>query len=132
MLKNRIIILFALLVGVLSFVGVAAQDAAKIPGSGMITGPADGSASELNGAGATFPKPLYDYLFAADGSVYNKLTGLKVNYQAIGSSGGINGITDNSVDFGASDGPMSDDQLKAAADKGGPVLHIPMTAGGVA
>ncbi|MEO8609971.1 MAG: phosphate ABC transporter substrate-binding protein PstS [Chloroflexota bacterium] len=132
MLKNRLIVLFALLVGILSFAGVAAQDMTEVPGSGTITGPVDGAATELNGAGATFPKPLYDILFAAEGSNYNTLTGLKVNYQAIGSSGGINGISDNSVDFGASDGPMSDDQLTAAEANGGPVLHIPATMGGVA
>lgn len=132
MLKNRIVVLFALLVGILSFAGVAAQDAAAVPGSGAITGPIDGAATELNGAGATFPKPLYDILFAAEGSQYNTLTGVKVNYQAIGSSGGINGITDNSVDFGATDGFMSDDQLAAAEANGGPVLHIPASMGGVA
>jgi phosphate transport system substrate-binding protein len=130
MSRNRAVILFALLLLVVPFMGVLAQD--TIPGSGAITGPVDGAATELNGAGATFPKPLYDYLFAAEGSVYNTLTGLKVNYQAIGSSGGINGVTDNSVDFGASDGFMNDDQLAAADANGGPVLHIPMAAGGVA
>jgi phosphate transport system substrate-binding protein len=97
----------------------------EIPGSGLITGPADGEAKTLNGAGATFPKPLYDQWIAA----YNKLTGVQINYQAIGSGGGIQGISDESVDFGASDGPMTDDQLAQA--KGGPILHIPMTLGGV-
>ncbi len=132
-MKNRIIILLGcLLLGVISIVSVAAQDGMEIPGSGLVTGPLDGEATELNGAGATFPKPLYDILFAAEGSYYNTLTGVQVNYQAIGSGGGINAITDNSVDFGASDGPMTDDQLANAEANGGPVLHIPMTMGGVA
>jgi phosphate transport system substrate-binding protein len=141
-MKNRVLALLAVLLLALPLM-VAAQDATPaataemteggaITGTGKITGPLDSEAKELNGAGATFPKPLYDIWFAAEGSAYNKLTGVKINYQAIGSGGGINGITDNSVDFGASDGPMNDDQLKKAADNGGPVLHIPMTLGGVA
>ncbi len=101
-----------------------AQDG-SIPGAGLITGPVDGESNTLNGAGATFPKPLYDQWVAQ----YNELTGVQINYQAIGSGGGIQGISDQSVDFGASDGPMTDDQLAQA--KGGALLHIPMTMGGV-
>lgn len=96
-----------------------------IPGSGKITGPADGEAKKLNGAGATFPAVLYSKWF----SEYAKLTGVEINYQSIGSGGGIKSISDQTVDFGASDGPMTDDQLKAA--KGGPILHIPAALGGV-
>src|SRR6185503_5105168 len=92
----------------------AAQDATPevtpVPGSGLVTGPADGELQSLNGAGATFPAPLYTAWFAD----YATLTGVQVNYQAIGSGGGIRGVTDGSVDFGASDGPMSDDQLTEA------------------
>jgi len=80
----------------------------------------------MNGAGATFPAVLYTKWF----SEYEKVTGVKVNYQAIGSGGGIKGITDMTVDFGATDGPMTDAQLKDA-EKGGLVLHIPMTLGAV-
>jgi phosphate transport system substrate-binding protein len=136
-MKKRVLALLAVLLLALPLMA-AAQDATPeatmeaIPGTGKITGPVDNEAKELNGAGATFPKPLYDIWFAAEGSAYNKLTGVKINYQAIGSGGGINGITDNSVDFGASDGPMNDDQLAKAEANGGPVLHIPMTLGGVA
>ena len=79
----------------------------------------------LNGAGATFPAPLYTKWF----DEYRKLTGVEVNYQAIGSGGGIKGISDRTADFGASDGPMTDEQLKAA--RGGEILHIPMTLGAV-
>ncbi|MEP7285426.1 MAG: phosphate ABC transporter substrate-binding protein PstS [Chloroflexota bacterium] len=96
-----------------------------VPNTGKITGPADGEAKALTGAGATFPVPLYTKWF----SEYEKVTGVKVNYQGIGSGGGIKGISDQTLDFGASDGPMTDDQLKAA--KGGAILHIAMTMGGV-
>jgi phosphate transport system substrate-binding protein len=98
---------------------------ANVPGSGQITGPLDGETKALNGAGATFPVPLYTKWF----SEYEKLTGVKINYQGIGSGGGIKGISDQTLDFGASDGPLTDDQLKAA--KGGLVLHIATALGGV-
>jgi phosphate transport system substrate-binding protein len=77
----------------------------------------------LNGAGATFPAPLYTKWF----SEYAKNTGVQINYQAIGSGGGIKAITDKTVDFGASDGILTDAQQAAAPD----VLHIPMTSGSV-
>lgn len=102
-----------------------AATATPIPGTGKITGALDGEAKSLNGAGATFPAVLYSKWFA----VYAELTGVKINYQPIGSGGGIKAISDMTVDFGASDGPMSDDQLKAA--KGGEILHIPMALGAV-
>ncbi|MBI4181104.1 MAG: phosphate ABC transporter substrate-binding protein PstS [Chloroflexi bacterium] len=79
----------------------------------------------LNGAGATFPYPLYSKWF----DEYNKLTGVQVNYQSIGSGGGIQQITAGTVDFGASDGVMTDGQVAAAEAAGGPILHIPMTSG---
>ena len=82
----------------------------------------------LTGAGATFPAPLYTKWF----DEYNKLTGVKVNYQPIGSGGGISQITEGTVDFGASDGIMTETQLTKAESKNGPILHIPMTSGSVA
>ena len=82
----------------------------------------------LNGAGATFPAPLYTKWF----DEYAKLTGIKINYQSVGSGAGINQITANTVDFGASDGIMTDAQIAAAQAAGGPILHIPMTIGPVA
>jgi phosphate transport system substrate-binding protein len=94
-------------------------------GLGVVKGPFEGEAKGLNGAGATFPAPLYSKWFEE----YKKLTSVEVNYQAIGSGGGIKAISDQTADFGATDGPMTDDQLKAA--KGGEVLHIPMTLGAV-
>src|ERR1700694_2491299 len=62
----------------------------------------------LLGAGATFPNPLYSKMFAE----YNAKTGIEVNYQSIGSGGGILQLTNKTVDFGASDGPMNDEQTQ--------------------
>ncbi len=81
-------------------------------------------ASELTAAGATFPAPIYTKWV----SEYNKLTGIQINYQPIGSGGGIKSLTDKTVDYGATDGPMTEAQLAAA---GGSVLHIPMVMGAV-
>ena len=78
----------------------------------------------LLGAGATFPYPLYSKMF----SEYNKKTGLQINYQSIGSGGGILQLTNKTVDFGASDGPMNAEQTTKI---GAPVLHIPMVSGAV-
>jgi phosphate transport system substrate-binding protein len=78
----------------------------------------------LTGAGATFPFPLYSkwsQVYAAD-------KGVEINYQSIGSGGGIRQFIAKTVDFGASDGPMTDEQL---AQAGARVLHIPMVAGAV-
>jgi len=82
----------------------------------------------LNGAGGTFPLPLYTKWF----DEYYKLTGVKINYQAVGSGAGINQITAGTVDFGASDAIMTPAQQTAAEAAGGPILHIPMTSGAVA
>jgi phosphate transport system substrate-binding protein len=78
----------------------------------------------VNGAGATFPAPLYTKWFAD----YHKMhPELSFNYQAIGSGGGIQQITAGTVDFGASDAPMKDEQIAKIPD----VLHIPMVMGAV-
>ncbi len=79
----------------------------------------------LLGAGATFPYPLYSKWF----DVYYKKTGVKVNYQAIGSGGGIRQLMARTVDFGATDAPMSDKELARAPGK---ILHIPTAIGAVA
>ena len=79
----------------------------------------------LTGAGATFPYPLYSKWFAE----YSKVSNTDVNYQSIGSGGGIRQIKSLTVDFGASDGIMS---AKDEADAPGKILHIPMTSGAVA
>jgi phosphate transport system substrate-binding protein len=82
----------------------------------------------LNGAGATFPQPLYTKWF----DEYAKITGVQINYQGVGSGAGINQITSGTVDFGASDGIMTDEQQSKAEAADGPILHIPMTSGAVA
>jgi len=83
------------------------------------------SQTTLNGAGATFPYPIYSKWF----SEYNKLhSDVQINYQSIGSGGGIRQVLNGTVDFGASDGPMSDEQLAQAKIK---ILHIPTVLGAV-
>src|ERR1700691_5270988 len=78
----------------------------------------------LNAAGATFPYPIYSKWF----DQYHQLhPNVQINYQSIGSGGGIRQLLDKTVDFGASDGPMSDEQLKQASV---PILHFPTVLGG--
>ena len=83
----------------------------------------------INGAGATFPNPIYSKWF----DEYHKTNGnIQINYQSVGSGAGIKQATDGTVDFGASDGPMSDEQLKAYSDKhGSALLHFPTVLGAV-
>ncbi|MBN1646543.1 MAG: phosphate ABC transporter substrate-binding protein PstS [Spirochaetales bacterium] len=78
----------------------------------------------LNGAGATFPQPLYTVMF----DEYAKATGNKVNYQGVGSGAGIKQLTEKTVDFGASDAPMKQKEMEAA---GAEVLHIPTCIGAI-
>ena len=91
---------------------------------GAITTAAPLAAQTLTGAGATFPNPIYTKWFDA----YNKKTGIQVNYQSIGSGGGIRQYTEGTVDFGATDGPMNESQIQAV---GGNVLHVPTVLGAV-
>ncbi len=92
----------------------------------LMTAAVDGVAKEqeLIGAGATFPYPLYSKMF----DVYSKEYGVKINYQAIGSGGGIRQLISKTVDFGGSDAMMSEADLKQAS---APILHIPTCAGAV-
>jgi phosphate transport system substrate-binding protein len=84
-----------------------------------------GWAQTLNGAGATFPYPIYSKWF----NEYHKLhSDVQINYQSIGSGGGIRQLTAGTVDFGASDGPMTDQQLAEAKFK---IFHIPTVLGAV-
>src|SRR5580693_1083950 len=76
------------------------------------------------GAGSSFINPLYSKIFAD----YNQKTGIQVNYQSIGSGGGILQLTNKTIDFGASDGPLNDEQTTKI---GVPVLHIPQASGAV-
>ena len=86
---------------------------------------APATAQDLTGAGATFPNPIYSKWF----SDYAANTGVKINYQPIGSGGGIRQLSEQTVDFGATDAPMSDEELAKA--KGGPVMHVPTVLGAV-
>jgi len=80
---------------------------------------------QINGAGATFPYPIYSKWF----SEYNKLhPNVRINYQSIGSGGGIRQLLNQTVFFGATDGPMTDEQLKSAP---GAILHLPTVLGAV-
>jgi phosphate transport system substrate-binding protein len=81
----------------------------------------------INGAGASFPYPIYSKWFD---DYHKKNSNSQINYQSIGSGGGIKQVTEGTVDFGASDGPMNDDQLKAFRDKHGfEILHFPTVLG---
>ena len=106
----------------------ACGDGAKKPDSasaGSAPATSNTQGADLTGAGATFPYPLYLKWFEA----YAAKTGVKINYQSIGSGGGIRQLSELTVDFGATDAPMSDAELAKA--KGGPVLHIPTALGAV-
>ena len=96
---------------VLSFAGIVAG------GALALATPA--CAQDLNGAGATFPYPIYDKWF----KVYAAKTGVKINYQSIGSGGGVRQFTEGTVDFGASDAPMSDEELAKLKGPGTPHPH---------
>jgi phosphate transport system substrate-binding protein len=84
---------------------------------------AEGGQVLLNAAGATFPYPIYSKWFD---QYHQAHPNVQINYQSIGSGGGIRQLLDKTVDFGASDGPMSDDQLKTATV---PILHFPTVLG---
>ncbi len=84
-----------------------------------------GAETLINGAGATFPYPIYSKWFSEYAKIHPDV---KFNYQSIGSGGGIKQITAQTVDFGASDKPLSDAELKAAP---GQLLHIPTVMGAV-
>jgi len=93
-------------------------------GAALAACPPSGSATSLTGAGSTFDNPLFSKLF----DTYNQQCKIQVNYQSMGSGAGIEQLTQKTVQFGATDAPMTDDQIKAA---GGDVLHIPVTIGAV-
>jgi len=102
---------------------IIAAFALACSGSGGSGG--NGGPIALQGAGATFPNPLYQKWVSEFGKVH---TNIKIDYQSIGSGGGIKQIQAQTVDFGASDAPMSDADLKAAP---GELLHIPTVLGAV-
>jgi phosphate transport system substrate-binding protein len=89
----------------------------------MVAGVA--GAQNINAAGATFPYPIYNKWFTEYAAAHPSV---KINYQSIGSGGGIRQVSDGTVDFGASDGPMTDDQMNQAKVK---VMHVPTVLGAV-
>jgi phosphate transport system substrate-binding protein len=106
------------LLAIVLFIALAAcqPNESTTPAAGPLT---------INGAGATFPNPIYTKWF----DEYQKAhPNIRINYQSIGSGGGIKQLSAQTVFFGASDGPMTDAQLKAAP---GPILHFPTVLGGV-
>ncbi|MCX7798635.1 MAG: phosphate ABC transporter substrate-binding protein PstS [Melioribacter sp.] len=106
-MRNKIMLLFLLIVGATKFSIAQVQ---------------------LNAAGATFPYVIYSKWF----DEFKKITGIQINYQSIGSGGGIKQVIEGTVDFGASDGPMSDEQLNEARQKRGTdIVHIPTVLGAV-
>lgn len=104
----------------LIFAGMAALTLAACGGNGGSTGEI-----RLQGAGATFPNPLYQKWVSEYGKQH---ANVKIDYQSVGSGAGIKQIKERTVDFGASDSPMKDEDLKAAP---GEILHIPTVLGAV-
>ena len=99
-------------------------DKSLVSGAAGKPSPGAGGGATLTGAGATFPNPIYTKWFDA----YAKQTGVRINYPSIGSGGGIRQFTEGTVDFGASDGPMTNEQIAAVQ---GNVLHVPTVLGAV-
>ena len=114
-MKNGVYILLAL--------ALASCKPAEV--ANTATGAPAGQTIQINGAGATFPYPIYSKWFDEYGKSH---TNVRINYQSIGSGGGIKQLGAQTVFFGATDGPMTDEQLKAAP---GPVLHFPTVLGAV-
>jgi len=99
--------------------------AAVVLGAVLAAAPAFAQKQQINGAGATFPYPIYSKWF----SEYNKLhPDVEINYQSIGSGGGIRQLSNQTVFFGATDGPMTQEQILGAPGK---ILHLPTVLGGV-
>jgi len=92
-----------------------------------VSGCSKGDDKRLSGAGSTFVFPM----MSKWASEYDKANGTKVNYQSIGSGGGIQQMTAKTVDFGCTDGPMNEEQLKKAKEVAGEVVHIPLVMGAV-
>lgn len=129
--RNPLAIFIVVLVTFAVSIGfVAAQDddmEPAVPNLGLVQGSAEGEAPGLTGTGATFPSAL----FAVWLDVYVPLTGVDINYQPTGSSAGIRGILDRSVEFGASEAALTDEQLAPVLEEGNNILHFPVTLGAV-
>jgi phosphate transport system substrate-binding protein len=115
---RRIHLLITLCLVTLGLVGVVVWSGCSGSGEG---------AKRLNGAGSSFVKPLMDEW----AKVYHKEKGVEINYQSKGSSTGIEMMTNKSVDYGCTDAPMNDQQIKKAEESGAKPLHIPLAMGAV-
>ena len=111
--------------GTLAFLAACSGEPKGGSDTSAAASPNSSGAVDLTGAGATFPNPIYQKWI----SDYVAKTGVKINYQSIGSGGGIRQIAEQTVDFGATDGPMSDAEMAGA--KGGPIMHFPTVLGAV-
>jgi phosphate transport system substrate-binding protein len=121
-MKLRLVVIASALAVTAGCSGGSAPPATERAGGAASSG---GGGAQINGAGATFPNPLYSKWF----SEYNKLhPGVRINYQPLGSGAGIRQLTSRTVFFGASDQPMKDEQLQAAQGK---ILHFPTVLGAV-
>ncbi len=106
--------------------GGPASSAGTATGTGSAGSPAAGGTVTLTGAGSSFDYPLFTRAFAEYARLHPEV---RVNYQSVGSGAGIQQLTQGTVDFGATDAPMTDQQIQAA---GGGVVHVPVTLGAVA
>jgi phosphate transport system substrate-binding protein len=111
--------IFPVLLASVAIVITACQSTEAVPA------PKAGATIMINGAGATFPNPIYSKWFEAYQSTHPNV---RINYQSIGSGGGIKQLSAGTVFFGATDGPMTDDQIRNAP---APILHFPTVLGGV-
>jgi phosphate transport system substrate-binding protein len=127
-LKYLIVVPSFLLVATVLLSACGSTTATTSQSDSSLTATTSSSNANLNGAGGTFPAPLYSTWFTQ----YFKLTGTNVNYQPVGSGAGIAAITNGTVDFGASDAIMTDAQIAQAQANYGPILAIPTTMGAVA
>jgi len=112
---KRVVLILALALLGISCAGSGRTQAAAPPADQIL----------INGAGATFPYPIYSKWF---NEYHRKFPQIQINYQSIGSGGGIRQVIEGTVDFGATDGPMTDEQLKQAKTK---ILHFPTALGAV-
>jgi phosphate transport system substrate-binding protein len=125
-MRNARNLLSLVLAGVLALGVVACGSDSGSSGGGGSSGSSKSAGGSLNGAGATFPLPVYQEWAAR----FKDKTGTAVNYQGIGSGGGIAQFTAGTVDFGATDSAMKDEEIAAAKKKGDPV-HVPTVFGAV-
>jgi len=102
---------------------ISCADSERTQAAGPAAGPAEQTL--INGAGATFPNPIYSKWFS---DYHKKFPDIQINYQPVGSGGGIRQMIEGTVDFGATDGPMTDEQISQAKTK---ILHFPTVLGAV-